>query len=181
MGTVGLDDLTNVDLALETTISSQTDHYCLVIIWIMMIHMFSLLRFTLFLDFHVLNRFITILSAFHTILLKHMVSKRMNCIPVKAKESDNVLELLTSTRPILGINKKVNEFFFLRMTNSVVYGLLTFLHCLSAYWRTYGLRKDTDNFEYISPVLALLVQGHIITELFCLGERISRISTCVSI
>ncbi|KAG8256107.1 hypothetical protein J6590_076558 [Homalodisca vitripennis] len=67
----------------------------------------------------------------------------------------------------------------MRIGNVVVGGLLTFLNCMSAYWQVYGLHKEIDCYESNSPIIALVVQGHIITELFCLGEKMSKISNCV--
>ncbi|KAG8269793.1 hypothetical protein J6590_099945 [Homalodisca vitripennis] len=182
MDTVGLEDLTNVDLALENTMSSQTDFFYVLIFWVMMIHMFSILRFALKLNIlHVLNRYITICSAFQSVLMKHMVSKRMNCIQVKAQDSDNVLKLLATTRSILGFNQKIDDIFSVRTANVVAHGLLMFFLSLTSFWSIYGTHKKYYSIENHSPVFAILMQGHIITELFCLGGKISKISTCVSI
>ncbi|KAG8279578.1 hypothetical protein J6590_079417 [Homalodisca vitripennis] len=180
MDTVGLEDLTNVDLALENTMSSQTDFFYVLIFWVMMIHMFSILRFALKLDIlQMLNRKILICSAFQSVLMKHMVSKRMNRIQVKAQETDNVLELLATTRSILGFNQKIDDMFCMRTANVVEHGLLNFLLSLTAFWSIYGLHKEFYCIENHSPVFALLVQCHIFTELFCLGGKISKISNCV--
>ncbi|KAG8280457.1 hypothetical protein J6590_081913 [Homalodisca vitripennis] len=182
MDTVGLEDLINVDLVLENTMSSQTDYFYVVIILIMIIQMFSFLRFTLkmsMINVNIMNRYITVFSAFQAVLMKHMVFKRMNCIQEKAKNTDDVLELLRTSRSILGLNQTINETFSMRTTNAVASGLVVLLLSLSAYWRVYGLHKDTDCYEYISPVFALLMQGHIITVLFFLGGRMPKISTCV--
>ncbi|KAG8280458.1 hypothetical protein J6590_081911 [Homalodisca vitripennis] len=103
----------------------------------------------------------------------------MDCIEVKAEETDNVLELLVTTRNILRFNQKVDVLFSVRTANVVGHGLLMFLLCVTSLWTVFGAHKEFDCLEYHSPLFALLLQGNIITELLCLGGKILKISTSV--
>ncbi|KAG8291212.1 hypothetical protein J6590_065640 [Homalodisca vitripennis] len=182
MDTVGLEDLINVDLELENMMSLKSDFLYVGITVLTIIHTVSILWFTQKMNIlYKCDRYITICTAFQAVLMKNMVTKRIKWIQVKEEKMANGLELLTTTRSILGFNEKVNNIFSLRMANVVVGGLLTFLHCMSAYWQVYGLHKEIDCYESNSALIALVVQGHIITELFCLGEKMSKISNCVSL
>ncbi|KAG8291211.1 hypothetical protein J6590_065639, partial [Homalodisca vitripennis] len=177
MDTVGLEDLFDVDPELENIMSLSTHFYYVVIICLTIIHTVSPLWFTQKLNtLYVFDRYITICTAFQAVLMKNMVTKRIRWFKVKAEKTDNSLELLATIRIILGFNEKVNKIFSLRMANVVVEGLLTFLNCISAYWQVYGLHKKIDCFESSSPIIAFVVQGYIITELFCLGEKMMKIS-----
>ncbi|KAG8279408.1 hypothetical protein J6590_106249 [Homalodisca vitripennis] len=181
MDTVGLEDLINVDLELENVMSLENDFFYLVIICLTIIHTVSILWFTQKMNtLHIFDKYITICTAFQSVLMKNMVTKRIKCIQVKEENMANI-ELLETTRSVLGFNVKVNNIFSLRMANAVVEGLLTFLHCISTYWQVYGLHKNIDCFESSSPIIALVVQGHIITELFCLGQQMLKLSNSVSL
>ncbi|KAG8334002.1 hypothetical protein J6590_099096 [Homalodisca vitripennis] len=109
--------------------------------------------------------------------MKHMTSKRGKSILAKSKETNNALELLSTTRKILAFNQKINEMFSMMTVNVIFDGLLAFVHCLSAYWRVYGLDEKVDCLEYHAPALALFLQGYIISELLCFGKTTSSTST----
>ncbi|KAG8280462.1 hypothetical protein J6590_081915 [Homalodisca vitripennis] len=162
--TVGLEDLSNVDLALDNPMSSQTDFFYVFFSGLILILMLPIFRFALQGNpLLTLNGYMTQISSCQAIVMKHMIFKRIHYIAIKAELTGDVLEVLTTTRSILRLNRKINGIFFLRITNVIGDGLLMFLKCLSALWIVYGLHKEMECLEYYSPVFTLLMRGHIIT------------------
>ncbi|XP_046679220.1 uncharacterized protein LOC124366663 [Homalodisca vitripennis] len=181
MDTVGLEDFNSIDRALGTTLSSQIDFFYPAFLCLVATQLLSYLRFLKANNwFYIFNVVITSLSMVQTAFMKHMVSKRIICIQEKAaEETQNVLDLVQTTRRVHNLNKKINEVFSLRVANAIFIGFTFFLHCLLSHWRVYGLHKEIECFESISPFYASLFQSHIITELIFLAGISSKITSTV--
>ncbi|KAG8280452.1 hypothetical protein J6590_081905 [Homalodisca vitripennis] len=103
--TVGLEDLSNVDLALENPMSSQTDFFYVFFSGLILIHTFLIFRFALQAKpLLTLNGYMTQITSCQAIVMKNMISKRINYITIKPEETGDVLEVLKTTRSILRLN-----------------------------------------------------------------------------
>ncbi|KAG8254584.1 hypothetical protein J6590_005134 [Homalodisca vitripennis] len=180
MDSLDLTDLSDFDAALDISLSSQTDHWYPVVVCLMSLHVVANARVDPLKTVYRLNNLVTCFFIIQAVLLKYMVSKRINVITEKITENHEILEFMLKTRKILGYNLKVNDNFSLRVANAFPSGMLPFLHSLSIYWRTYGINKGVTKYmEYRYPVLAILLRSQIVTELLFLAGTSSRISNHV--
>ncbi|KAG8329454.1 hypothetical protein J6590_085432 [Homalodisca vitripennis] len=178
--TVGLEDLISVDRDLETTLRTQIDFFYPAFVCFVTIQLSAYLRFiketkSAYFITVVMTKF----SSVQAVLMKHMVLKRMKCIQEKVVGTRNILDIVPLTRRILGFNHKVNSVLSLCVANAISTGLLQFLASISSYWKVYGLHNMLQCYESTSPVLAAILQTHIITELLFLAGTSRRISNWV--
>ncbi|KAG8294387.1 hypothetical protein J6590_104010 [Homalodisca vitripennis] len=180
--TVGLEDLISVDRDLETTLRTQIDFFYPAFVCFVTIQLSAYLRFikeskSAYFITVVMTKF----SSVQAILMKHMVLKRMKCIQEKVVETRNILDIVSLTRRILGFNHKVNSVLSLCVANAISTGLLQFLASISSYWKVYGLHNMLQCYESTSPVLAAILQTHIITDLLFLAGTSRRISNWLEV
>ncbi|KAG8304467.1 hypothetical protein J6590_092829 [Homalodisca vitripennis] len=180
--TVGLEDLISVDRDLETTLRTQIDFFYPAFVCFVTIQLSAYLRFiketkSAYFITVVMTKF----SSVQAVLMKHMVLKRMKCIQEKVVETRNILDIVSLTRRILGFNHKVNSVLSLCVANAISTGLLQFLASISSYWKVYGLHNMLQCYESTSPVLAAILQTHIITDLLFLAGTSRRISNWLEV